>query len=305
MIKETIMKNRMMNTKELAEYLRINEKKVYALIIEKKLPATKITGKWIFLKELVDSWLEQSISGGTARSLSKDIMLITGSDDPLFSELGTMLHAQDTRVIPFYGKTGSLGGLSVLKGGNAHVSAAHLLDEASGEYNLPFIDAHLEDCRIAMVRFAIREQGILAARGNPKNIQSIRGFARKEVTCINRQEGSGTRKLFDMMLKQSGIKHQVIRGYGREVTTHLEVGLAILNGSADCGIGIKAIANALGIVFIPIKREHFDIIVPKEFFFLPQVQLMLEILKSRQFRNRARLLGGYDTAHSGMIIYDS
>jgi excisionase family DNA binding protein len=299
------MKKRIMNTRELSAYLGINEKKVYALITSQKLPATKITGKWIFLKELVDSWLESSIAGRTAHTISKNVMLMTGSDDLLFAELGSMLHEQNSELISFYGKLGSMGGLALLKDGDAHISAAHLLDEESGEYNMPFVDSHLADRHVAMVRCAIRNQGMVVQRHNPKHIKSIADLARKGVTCVNRQKGSGTRKLFDMMLKQAGIKRGSIRGYRKENTTHLEVGLAVLRGKADCGIAIQAIACMLGLGFIPLQKEHFDIIVPKEFFFLPQVQLMLEILKSKQFRNRAHMLGGYDTAQAGMLIYDS
>ncbi len=305
MVKEGIMKKRIMNTRELSAYLGINEKKVYTLITEKKLPATKITGKWIFLKEMVDAWLEQSVEGRTALSWSEDVMLMTGSDDLLFSELGSMLHKQDKRLIPFYGKTGSLGGLAVLKKGNAHISAAHLLDEESGEYNVPFIDSHLGGCHVVMVHFAIREQGIFVKKGNPKHIESVETIAKKRVACINRQKGSGTRKLFDMILKKAGIPQNSIKGYGKEVTTHLEIGLAVLRGNADCGIGIKAITSILGLDFIPLQKEHFDILLPKEFFFLPQVQLMLEILRSKQFGAQAQLLGGYDTVHAGKVIYDS
>lgn len=293
-----------MNTRELSEYLGINEKKVYALITKKQLPATKITGKWIFLKELVDRWLEQSIYGH-AHPISGDVMLMTGSDDLLFSKLGAMLREQDRRLIPFYGKTGSMGGLAVLKRGNAHISAAHLLDEASGEYNMPFVDSQLAGCPVVMVRFAVREQGILIQKGNPKKITTLNDLTRKEVACINRQKGSGTRKLFDMMLRQAGIRSSAVNGYRKEVTTHLEVGMAVVRGSADCGMAIHAVAVMLGLDFIPVQQEHFDIIIPKEYFFLPQVQLMLEILRSRQFKNRALEFTGYETGRSGTIIYDS
>ena len=299
------MSKRIMNTKELSAYLGINEKKIYTLITEKKLPATKITGKWIFLKDMVDDWLERSSGEKPYIKESKDVLMITGSDDILFNRLITIMRKQFPKIFPFFCKTGSLKGLFVLKDGKAHMAGSHLLDEESKEYNLPFIDSYLKEYHIVTVNFAKREQGILIKKGNPKKIKSFEDIARNDIRCINRQKGSGTRKLLDVFIKKFGISSKSIDGYNKEVTTHLEVGLNVLNNEVDFGLGIKAAAKMLDIDFIPLVKERFDIIIFKELFFSQQVQKFLGILRSPQFKKIAKGLRGYDTRDSGKIIYDS
>ncbi len=299
------MGKRIMNTKELSTYLGINEKKIYTLITEKKLPATKVTGKWIFLKDMIDNWLENSTGEKHYIKESKDVLMITGSDDILFNKLTDMIKKHVPHLFPFLCKTGSLKGMTVLKEGNAHMAGAHLLDEETKEYNLPFIDLYLKEYHTVTVNFAKREQGILLKKGNPKGIKNLEDLVRKDIRCINRQKGSGTRKLLDVLIKKLGISHLLINGYKKEVTTHFEVGLNVLNDNVDCGLGIKAVEKMLDLDFIPIVKERFDIIILKEFFFLKQVQKFLEVLRSQQFKKIAKNLGGYDTMDSGKIIYDN
>lgn len=295
-----------MNTRELSKYIGINEKKIYTLITEKKLPATKITGKWLFFKDMVDDWLEKSVGRKIILAkVSKGILMITGSDDILFNKLTNEMRKKTTDIFTFFCKTGSLRGLSVLKDGKAHMTGSHLLDEESNEYNLPFIDACLEDYRTVTINFAKREQGIIVKKKNPKKIKTIEDISRKEVKFINRQKGSGTRNLLDLSLKKLGMSPLHINGYKKEVTTHLEVGLSVLNDSADCGIGIKAVANMLELGFIPLVKERFDIIILKESFFSKGVQIFLDILKSTHFKKLARKLGGYDTRDSGKVIHSN
>ena len=299
------MSNRIMNTKELSRYLGINEKKIYSLITEKKLPATKITGKWIFFKDMVDEWLE--VSAGKKKHLREleNILMITGSDDILFNQLLNIMKKQMPDIFPFICKTGSLKGLSVLKEGKAHMSGAHLLDEDSNEYNLPFIDLYLGDYHTVTVNFVEREQGLIVRKGNTKKIKTIEDISRKKIRFINRQKGSGTRKLLDLSLKNLEISPLLIKGYKNEVTTHLEVGLSVLNNKNDCGIGIRAVSNMLGLGFIPLTKERFDIIILKELFFSKRIQMFLEILRSNQFKRIAKKFGGYNTANSGKIIYNT
>lgn len=300
------MPQRLMNTKEVARYLGINEKKIYTLVTGKGLPATKITGKWIFFKDLVDDWLERSMGGeGRIPLESRGLLMITGSDDILFTRLTTLVRKQTGDVFPFFCKTGSTGGMFVLKDGRAHMAGSHLLDEGSNDYNIPFIDSHLGDCHLVTVNFAAREQGILVKRGNPLKIRAIEDIARKGCRLVNRQPGSGTRALLDLRLKKAGIPHKSVRGYGDEVTTHLDVGLAVLKGKAGCGLAIKAVANMLGLEFIPLVKERFDLVVLKSHYFSREVVSFLDILQSDRFRKMARALGGYDTRLSGKILYDS
>jgi len=292
-----------MNTEQVSKYLGINEKKVYKLITEKKLPATKITGKWTFLKDMVDRWLEGDIDMDVFLRQQKGVLLITGSDDMLFSQITNILNKYSTDIFPFFCKTGSLKGLDVMKQGKAHIAGTHLLDEDSREYNIPFIDSYLEDRHIVTMNFASREQGLIVKKNNPKHIIKLEDIARRGIRFINRQKGSGTRNLLDLSLKKLGISSLSVNGYKKEVTTHLEVGLHILNNSADCGIGIKSVSNMLGLGFVPLSKERFDIVILKEVFFSNSLQNFIEILRSAKFKRIASALGGYDTKTSGKVIY--
>lgn len=293
-----------MNTRELAKYLGINEKKVYSLIEEKGLPATKVTGKWGFFKELVDQWLENSVENHpSVLHKLKGFLMVAGSNDPLLDfTLGEMERA-GSGLFPFFCNTGSLEGLSMLKERKVHIAGSHILDEEEGEYNVPFVASHFAEFRTVVVNFAYRQQGLILGRGNPLKIKGIDDLGKAGIRYINRQKGSGTRVLIDSCLKKVGVDPSKINGYEMEVSTHIDVGLRILNGEADAGAGIRATAQILGLDFIPLKEERFDLLIPRDYFFLDEVQQLMEVLKSSQFRGEAARFGGYDTRDSGKVIY--
>lgn len=291
-----------MNTSELAKYLGINEKKVYSLIEEKGLPATKVTGKWAFFKELVDNWLENSVENHpSVLHKLKGFLMVAGSNDPLLDfTLGEMAHSG---IFPFFCNTGSTDGLSMLRDRKIHIAGSHILDEEEGEYNIPMVASHFAEFRTVVVNFAYRQQGLILKSGNPLKIKRVEDLVKPKVRYINRQKGSGTRVLIDSYLNKARIDSSKINGYETEVSTHLDVGLRILRGEVDAGAGIRATAHLLGLDFIPLKEERFDLLVPRDYFFLDEVQRLLEILKSGQFRNESARFSGYDTRDSGKVIY--
>ncbi len=291
-----------MNTRELAKYLGINEKKVYSLIEEKGLPATKVTGKWGFFKELVDHWLENSVENHpSVLHKLKGFLMVAGSNDPLLDfALGEMEHSG---LFPFFCNTGSTDGLSMLRDRKIHIASSHILDEEAGEYNIPMVASHFAEFRTVVVNFAYRQQGLILKSGNPLKIKGVEDLSKTKVRYINRQKGSGTRVLIDSFLNKTGIDSSNIKGYETEVSTHLDVGLRILRGEADAGAGIRATAHLLGLDFIPLKEERFDLLIPRDYFFMDEVQRLIEILNSGQFRSESARFGGYDTRDSGKVIY--
>jgi excisionase family DNA binding protein len=292
----------LMNTKEIATYLGINEKQVYQLIKKGKIPATRVTGKWLFPKRIVDEWIEttarQNLGSKSLTLPLDDQIIILGSNDLILDFLLVRLRERFPESIILSGNIGSMAGLQALKKGKAHVVGAHLLDPRSGQYNLPFIKGE----RVIIVNLAYRQQGILVYPGNPLKIQGLEDLVDKPVRFINRQKGSGTRLLLEIYLEQLKISPTKIQGYQREVVTHLEVGLEILRGKADAGIGLFSIAKYLGLDFIPLTKERFDLLIPNDYFFLPQIQYLIEILGSLDYRAKAAELGGYDTNESGKIV---
>ncbi|MFQ5455333.1 MAG: substrate-binding domain-containing protein [Nitrospirota bacterium] len=295
-----------MNTCELAGYLGINEKKIYSLIRDKNLPATKITGKWGFYKELVDIWLENSIENYPSLLKKQNgILMVTGSNDPLLDYMLNRIEKSEHPVFSFFCNTGSLYGLTMLNAGKVHISGSHLMDTDSEEYNIYFLASSFSNLRVVAINFAYRQQGLIVKSGNPLKIKGWSDLGRHGIRFINRNKGSGTRLLIDEYLKKVGIDSSMVNGYETEAITHLEVGISILKGDVDAGVGIKTAADMLNLDFIPLKKERFDLVIPREYFFSGDIQQIMTGLRSSQFKEKASMFGGYDTRDSGQIMYTS
>ncbi len=293
----------LMNTKEVAEHLGINEKKVYYLAKAGKLPCTRVTGKWLFPKKLIDEWIEENSRGSVSPKTKKhrDILLAAGSDDPSLGILRDLYASRENSIPLFIATTGSSGGLTAVRDGVADFAFSHLLDPTTGDYNLPFIEKMIPS-GVALVSLFHRELGLLLKAGNPLRLRTISDFTRSDVRIINRQPGSGTRHFIDQEFSKLGVDPKSINGYDDFVTTHFDVGLKILGDEADAGIATRAAARLLGVDFIPLTQERFDIVIAKDRFFSPGISGLLETVGSREFRRRIDAMGGYDTSVSGRIV---
>ena len=302
------MSEEIMNTKEVAKYLGIHEKQVYALIKSKKIPSTRVTGKWVFPRKLIDEWIESNAKTGLgqARQKSKRIeggLLASGSNDPILDMLQTFMRKSYPEFYIFSANTGSTDGLKALNMGYTDIAWSHLFDPKSGEYNIPFLPIHLPNVKPVVVNLFGRDLGFVVAPKNPFRIHGFQDLTEKGVRLINRQKGSGTRVLLDHHLKKLQISASKINGYGKEVYTHFEVGLSILSKEADVGIATIAVSKLLGLPFIPITQESFDMILDQSTFFEKGIQAFIEILNSQEFRNRVERLGSYDFKNSGKVLY--
>jgi len=294
----------LMNTREVARYLGINEKKVYFLAKAGKIPCTRVTGKWTFPKKLIDGWIEESASGvieRNARTEERRFLLGAGSDDPSLGILHDLYEAQTQTASFFMTTVGSSGGLAAIRSGAADFATAHLLEPARSGTDDLAADKLLSSDTVVVELF-YRELGLLVAAGNPKGIKSLRDLARFNLRIINRQPGSGTRIYLDQELSRARLNVKKISGYDTVVSTHLEVGLGVLRGGADVGLATRTTAQWLGLEFIPLTRERFDMLVRKDRFFTRGIQVLLGIVGSREFRERVDTLGGYDVKESGRII---
>ncbi|WP_376789917.1 molybdopterin biosynthesis protein [Thermoflexus sp.] len=197
---------------------------------------------------------------------------------------------------------GSLGGLIALRRGECHLAGSHLLDPESGEYNLPYVRRYLAGIPVAVVTLAHREQGLIVARGNPKGIRDLQDLARPDVRFVNRQRGAGTRILLDYHLQRLGIDPRAIVGYEREELTHLAVAAAVASGRADVGLGIRAAAAALGLEFIPLALERYDLVIPLALYEDPWFQPVLELLHEARFQAAVAALPGYDVREMGREV---
>ena len=296
----------LMSTKEVATFLNVNEKMVYTLVAEKNLPATKITGKWLFPKHLVEQWIEANTTNfpEAAQKLPPyhGLLIIAGSNDLLLDKAISLFNATNAEEIVVFGNLGSMGGLSALRKNLCHIASSHLLQENGNDYNFSFASREL-DAMPAVVNFCSREQGIILQKGNPKNIQTVKDLAKPGITIVNRSLATGTRLLLDNELRAAGIKGEKIAGYQNIVNRHMDVGLEILAGNAYAGPGIRPVAALLGLDFIPLRWERFDLLVSKDIFFEPGVQRFQGLLHEKDFRNLAKSLEGYDISDSGKMVF--
>lgn len=233
----------------------------------------------------------------------ENTIVCIGSHDNALDVLANILKKRFPKFSLSSAHVGSMGGLMALKRGEAHLAGTHLLDEETGEYNVPFIKKFLSEKRIILINLVYREQGLLVLKGNPKNIKGFEDLTRKDVVFVNRQAGSGTRLLTDKCLRELSLKSHDVKGYEREEYTHMGVASAVLTGVADTGLAILASARALGLDFIQVTKERYDLAILYEFLETEMVQNLLKVIKEdTEFREMVIGLGGYDISDMGKVI---
>ncbi|WP_322791530.1 molybdopterin biosynthesis protein [Bellilinea sp.] len=223
-----------------------------------------------------------------------------GSHDISLDLLAQYLAAYGRRLVS--ANVGSQGGLVALRRGETHLAGCHLLDTQSGVYNLAAVQQYLPGQKVRILGWVNRVQGLLVAKGNPKNIEGLQDLIRKDVMFVNRQRGAGTRILLDYQLGLLGISPLQIRGYGQEEYTHLAVAAAVASGRADCGLGIAAAAVALDLDFIPLFEEEYDLIIPAIYAEDDLLRPLFDLAADGSFRAAVGQLPGYDISRMGRWI---
>jgi putative molybdopterin biosynthesis protein len=229
-------------------------------------------------------------------------IVIVGSHDNALDVLADLLKARRSDLTLSSSHVGSMGGLMAVKRGACHLAGSHLLDASDGSYNLSYIRRYLPEVPVKAVNLVLRDQGLIVRKGNPKKISGIEDLARPDVAFINRQGGSGTRILLDYRLKGLGIEPEAINGYRTEEYTHMSVAVAVLSGTVDAGLGIFAAARALGLDFVPVVTEQYDLIIPEIHFGSERIRILLDIIRSKGFRKRVSALGGYHVERTGEVV---
>lgn len=226
-----------------------------------------------------------------------------GSHDLALDLLGSLLSGKYPGMSLSSTHVGSMGGIMAMRRGEAHIAGVHLLDEETGEYNVPYVKRYLDSKDYALVNLVHREQGLIVAPGNPKGIQGISDLVKPGVSFVNRQRGAGTRILLDLELKKLGISEDQISGYEHEEYTHMGVAASVANSVADVGLGIRSAARALGLDFVPVAWERYDLLMTKEFLHSSLMDKLLSIISSSEFKGQVESLGGYDLSQSGRVVW--
>jgi molybdate-binding protein/DNA-binding XRE family transcriptional regulator len=226
-------------------------------------------------------------------------ILVAGCD-PGISVLGRHMRATGIELVLAH--RNSSQALSLLKEGVVHVAGTHLRDETSGESNIPEIGRLFPKNTVAVISFAVWEEGILTARSNPKEIRGVEDFTRKDISIVNREEGAGSRRLLDSELRRLKIEPGKISGYGNSASGHLAAAWQVRTGTADACIATRAAARVFGLAFIPLVSERYDLAMHRRHLDLPSMQAFLDTLSRSSFRRELESTGGYDANVAGRRV---
>lgn len=226
-------------------------------------------------------------------------ILVAGCD-PGISVLAR--HVQAAGIELVVANRNSSVALSLLKDGCVHLAGTHLVDEASGESNLPLVRKMFAKESVAVVSFAVWEEGLVMAAGNPKSIAGVRDLTRQDVWVVNREPGSGSRALLDAELKKLSIQPKDVRGYENTAEGHLPACWQVQSGTVDCCLATRAAARAMGLDFIPLVSERYDLVLHRQHLALPRMQNLFDVLSRSGFRRELEGFGGYDTRLAGQRL---
>ena len=287
-----------MTTREVAEYLRIKERKVYDLLRRKRIPSTRVTGKWLFPKHLIDQW----VADGTEfpdRAMPSPPPVSAGSHDPLFewslNESGCGL-----ALMP----GGSLDGLERRTAGDAVLCGLHVFDPERGGYNRAAVERTCKGLDVVLIEWAWRDQGLVLADGNPLGIKSIKDLKAKKARVIVRQAEAGSRILFDHLLAEAGMKAAELEILEKPARGETDLGRHVSEGKADAGLAVASAAHAFKLDFLNLHRERYDLLVRRRDYFEAPVQKLLAFSRSDAFKARAADMAGYDVSGLGKVVYN-
>ncbi len=267
-----------------------------------ELVSTKVTGGY------TEKFYQASAKAYLVRlpilphATQKGQVLAPGSNDMALELLADALRERQNAPDIYPVPVGSLDGLIALRQGFGQMAGCHLIDPASGEYNLAAVHTLFPGEKVYLVTLAHRQQGLIVAAGNPKDIYSLHDLTRPDIHFINRASGSGTRVWLDEQLRQQAISPEQIKGYTQVAHTHLQVAHAIQHGQADAGVGLLAAAHRSGLDFIPLFAERFDLAIPDEHYHGALLRPILDHLQTAAFRQAVSGLSGYDPQQSGQEI---
>ena len=292
----------MMTTREVAEYLRIKERKVYDLVRGKRIPCTRVTGKLLFPKNLIDQWMAEGTEfpGMTTAAMKQAPAIVAGSHDPL---LDWSLRESGCQLAMMPG--GSLDGLERLAAGDAMVCGMHVLDADTGAYNQAAVRETCRGLDVVLIEWAWREQGLVLAPGNPKGITSIADLKTKKARVIGRQPEAGSHVLFAHLVAQAGLKMAELDVLERPARSETDLGLAVQEGQADAGLAVQSVAQQYRLDFQPLHRERYDLLLRRRDYFEAPVQALLAFAASDAFKAKAADMAGYDVSGLGGVVWNA
>ncbi|HEX6979917.1 MAG TPA: helix-turn-helix transcriptional regulator [Alphaproteobacteria bacterium] len=293
------MSHELMTTREVADYLRIKERKVYDLVRERKIPCSRVTGKWLFPKALIDLWVAQNSEPGPDVDNRAPAAIVAGSHDPLLDWA-----VRESRCGLAMLPGGSLDGLHRVAAGEAMLAGIHVR-EADGTYNVGTVRNVMPRRDYVILEWAKREQGLVVAQGNPLGLRTVADLRVKKARVVLRQPEAGSQILLVQLLASAGLSPDQLTTLPNPALSENDLGLAIAEGKADAGVAVRAVANQFRLGFVPLQTERFDLVMRRRDYFQPPVQKLFAFSRTPGFHERAADLGGYDVGELGQVIYNS
>jgi putative molybdopterin biosynthesis protein len=296
----------LMSTKEVAEYLRLKERKIYDLVAQRTIPHSRASGKLLFPRDLIDEWVKQGLAGNLVVNTRNAPSVIAGSSDPLLEWA-----IRESRCGLASMTYGSSDGFHRLLAGEACAAAIHLPPNLSLQTtmnesaNVAAAKNRLSHLDCVLLRWAQREQGLVVASKNPKKIRTINDLKRKGIKTIARQPGAGSYLLLLELLKAQGVEPELLHYSSPVAQTESDIAMAILDGRADAGLAVHAVAQQFHLEFIPVAKENLDIAVLRASYFDAPMQKLFEFTKTSQFKRFAKSLAGYDVGDLGTVLWNA
>ena len=284
-----------LTTKEVAAYLRIKERRVYELVRQRAIPCTRVTGKWLFPKALIDVWLAEGVDGEAA---VRPPPVIAGSQDPL---LDWAVKESGCGLALLAG--GSLDGLKRFAEGTAMVAGLHLLDADSGAFNVPALGAGVARRGVVLLEWAWRQQGLVVAAGNPHGVRGLADLTAKGLRVVRRQREAGSHLLLAHLLEREGLSLDDLTAAEETARSETDLGLAILEGRAEAGLAVEAVARTLKLGFVPLMRERYDLLLRRRDYFEPPLQTLFAFTRTAAFAKRAEATGACDVSGLGTVHF--
>jgi putative molybdopterin biosynthesis protein len=293
----------LMSTKEVAEYLRLKERKIYDLVAQRTIPHSRTSGKLLFPRVLIDEWVKQGLAGNLVVSTRNAPAVIAGSSDPLLEWA-----IRESRCGLASMTYGSSDGFHRLLAGEACAAAIHLpaslvsIDEPPNKVAASTRLNHLE---CVLLHWAVREQGLVVAPKNPRKIRALGDLKRKGVKTIARQPGAGSYLLLLELLKAQGIEPDSLHYAAPVAQTESDIAMAVLDGRADVGLAVRAVAQQFHLEFIPLIKENLDVAVLRASYFDAPMQKLFDFTKTTQFKRFSKSLAGYDVSDLGKVVWNA
>ncbi len=292
--------SRFMTVRQVAEYLQLNEKKIYTLATEEKIPATKVTGKWMFPRELIDRWMLESAHGG----VFTDRLVIAGSEDPLlYRTLLRLSNNMKSHALVSYTGTGTRLGLELLSAQKVNASCLNWGEvEESPQRHPALLQNYKQHQQWVLVRAFKRERGFMIHPDRKPADCSSESLLSSELKWGIRQDGSGTLHFLNELLAQHSMEINDLSSTVK-VFSNRETAALIVSGQVDTATGTRSVATEFGLAFVELGWEALDFAVRRDVYFRKIFQTFLEHLRSQVILKQARQLGGYNFSESGKLIW--